>query len=112
MKEMTERQEEVYDLIVAYIDATGWPPTRLEIGQYFGFNRNAAQEHLMAIQKKGYISITKGIARGISVLDTSLMGDWTPVEDEIEVGDKVVDSHGVLHVCTGKYSKGINDGNC
>lgn len=69
MTPMTKKQRAVYNFIVGHTNQHGYPPTRKEIAKEFGFkSANGAQEHLMWIQKKGYISITKGVARGIKVL--------------------------------------------
>lgn len=63
---LTARQTEILDLIKAAIEQTGFPPTRAEIAQTLGFkSANAAEDHLRALEKKGYISLAPGASRGI-----------------------------------------------
>ena len=66
MKTLTNRQKEILDLIKSYIADYGFPPTRAEISKILGFrSANAAEQHLRAIEKKGYIQILSGASRGI-----------------------------------------------
>ena len=66
---LTARQSQILDVIKANIKDTGFPPTRVEIAQYFGFKSpNAAEDHLRALERKGYITILPGSSRGIQVL--------------------------------------------
>ena len=66
MKNLTERQKEILDLIKSYIGDYGFPPTRADISKKLGFkSANAAEQHLRAIEKKGYIKILSGASRGI-----------------------------------------------
>jgi repressor LexA len=63
---LTDRQAEILGLIEQAIVQTGFPPTRAEIAQTLGFkSANAAEDHLRALEKKGYISIAPGASRGI-----------------------------------------------
>ncbi|OCG44838.1 repressor LexA [Gilliamella sp. Choc5-1] len=69
MRPLTERQQEIYDLIKDNIQTTGMPPTRAEIAQKLGFrSANAAEEHLKALAKKGAIEMIAGSSRGIRLL--------------------------------------------
>ncbi|MDG2019773.1 MAG: transcriptional repressor LexA [SAR86 cluster bacterium] len=66
MKNLTDRQKEILDLIKSFIGDYGFPPTRAEISKKLGFkSANAAEQHLRAIEKKGYIKILSGASRGI-----------------------------------------------
>jgi repressor LexA len=69
MKELTKQQTKVLTCVEVYLNKTGFPPTRAEICKELGFKSpNAAEMHLRALEKKGYISIKSGSSRGISVL--------------------------------------------
>lgn len=69
MKILTNRQQEIYNLIREAIHETGMPPTRQEIATKLGFrSTNAAEDHLKALAKKGYIEIMAGTSRGIRLL--------------------------------------------
>ena len=66
MKNLTKRQEEILDLIKSHITDFGFPPTRADIAKTLGFKSpNAAEQHLRAIEKKGFIKILSGASRGI-----------------------------------------------
>ena len=66
MKNLTKRQEEILDLIKSHISDFGFPPTRADIANKLGFKSpNAAEQHLRAIEKKGFIKILSGASRGI-----------------------------------------------
>jgi len=69
MKELTKQQIKVLACVEVYLNKTGFPPTRVEICQELGFKSpNAAETHLRALEKKGYIAIKSGSSRGISVV--------------------------------------------
>lgn len=77
MRPLTPRQAEILDLIKNNIAETGMPPTRAEIAKRLGFkSANAAEEHLKALAKKGFIEIMPGTSRGIRL----------PHEEEVETG--------------------------
>lgn len=66
MKELTPAQSRVLDFIRLFMTANGHPPTRAEIAKALGYgSANAAQDHLIAIQRKGFIRLVQGTARGI-----------------------------------------------
>lgn len=68
LPKLTARQEEILGLITLAIEQSGLPPTRAEIANRLGFaSANAAEEHLRALAKKGYIELSPGTSRGIRV---------------------------------------------
>ena len=69
MKELTNQQSKVLSCVEVYLNKTGFPPTRAEICKELGFKSpNAAEMHLRALEKKGYITIQSGSSRGISIV--------------------------------------------
>ena len=63
---LTERQQQILDLVQSAIERTGAPPTRAEIAAELGFRSpNAAEEHLQALARKGVIELVGGTSRGI-----------------------------------------------
>lgn len=71
MKNLTKRQEEILNLIKKHMFDLGFPPTRADIAKSLGFKSpNAAEQHLRAIEKKGYIKILSGASRGIVLNDS------------------------------------------
>lgn len=63
---LTDRQQQILELIQTTIANTGAPPTRAEIAHVLGFkSANAAEEHLKALARKGAIELVSGTSRGI-----------------------------------------------
>jgi len=70
---LTDRQQQILDLIQRAIASTGAPPTRAEIAAELGFkSANAAEEHLQALARKGAIELVSGTSRGIRLKDDTL----------------------------------------
>ena len=73
VKKLTDKQSRIYDLIVAWQMRNGYPPTQAEIRDHFGFGSlNAVRSHLALIEKKGYIRLNGGRARGIQLASLPL----------------------------------------
>ncbi len=73
---LTERQQMILDFVKNYIETTGMPPTRAEIARDIGFrSANAAEEHLKALARKGYIEMLSGTSRGIRILEDEVAND-------------------------------------
>ncbi|MDD2808764.1 transcriptional repressor LexA [Rhodoferax sp.] len=70
---LTDRQQQILDLIERAIARTGAPPTRAEIATELGFkSANAAEEHLQALARKGAIELVSGTSRGIRLRGDTL----------------------------------------
>ena len=68
--QLTVRQRQILELIRRHVRETGYPPTRAEIAQAFGFRSvNAAVDHLKALARHGVIELRQGTSRGIRLLD-------------------------------------------
>ncbi|CAM4216039.1 transcriptional repressor LexA [Vibrio neonatus] len=92
MRPLTQRQQQVFDLIKAKIEDTGMPPTRAEIARALGFrSANAAEEHLKALAKKQVIEIIPGASRGIRILlqDTA-NDDGLPLIGNVAAGEPIL----------------------
>ena len=70
---LTDRQQQILDLVQSAIERTGAPPTRAEIAAELGFkSANAAEEHLQALARKGVIELVGGTSRGIRLKSETL----------------------------------------
>lgn len=88
---LTKRQQQIYDLIKENIQQTGMPPTRAEIAKFFGFkSANAAEEHLKALAKKGYIEMLAGTSRGIRLLEDSIEEEGLPLIGRVAAGEPIL----------------------
>ncbi len=89
MKNLTKRQEEILNLIKTHILDFGFPPTRADIAKTLGFKSpNAAEQHLRAIEKKGFIKILSGASRGIVLNDSD--SDEIPVIGLVAAGGPIL----------------------
>ncbi|OKY26657.1 MULTISPECIES: transcriptional repressor LexA [Thalassotalea] len=90
-KPLTNRQEQIFDLIKEKISETGMPPTRAEIATFFGFkSANAAEEHLKALAKKGYIEMLPGTSRGIRLADDFVEEQGLPLIGRVAAGEPIL----------------------
>ena len=67
-RKLTDRQQQVLDFVQLCITKK-YPPTLREIGAHFGFNDRAAQNHLVALEKKGYIRRAPYSSRTIRIIE-------------------------------------------
>ncbi|AXA30900.1 DNA-binding protein [Klebsiella variicola] len=66
---LTFRQQEVFDLLLAYINQHGYPPTLSELADMLGVSSsNAVLLHLRALERKNFIKLSRRVSRGISIV--------------------------------------------
>lgn len=76
MRPLTPRQAEILQLLKDYQAHSGMPPTRAEIATQLGFkSANAAEEHLKALAKKGFIEMMPGTSRGIRLIEEDVVAN-------------------------------------
>ena len=86
---LTNRQQQIYSFICSAIERDGMPPTRADIAAEFGFkSANAAEEHLKALARKGYIEIVPGTSRGIRIVDEAPEG--LPLIGRVAAGSPIL----------------------
>ncbi len=70
MEALTRRQREVWEFIRAGQERLGATPSIRELAEHFGFvSPNAAQAHVQALRRKGYIKAASGRARSMELVD-------------------------------------------
>lgn len=68
----TAAQRAVLSFVERFIATEQCPPTRAEIAANFNFaSQNAAHDHLVALERKGFVRLKPGRSRGIFVLMTA-----------------------------------------
>lgn len=92
---LTARQQEIFDFVKKHIEETGMPPTRVEIAKEIGFKSpNAAEEHLKALARKGYIEMLSGTSRGIRILveteEVAANDDSLPLVGKVAAGSPIL----------------------
>ena len=91
MRPLTSRQSQIFDLIKEQISQTGMPPTRAEIADFFGFkSANAAEEHLKALAKKGFIEMIPGTSRGIRLAEEYIEESGLPLVGRVAAGEPIL----------------------
>jgi len=67
---LTDRQEKILTFIKKSIHEQGYPPTIREIGEHFGIrSTNGVNDHLKALERKGYLLRGELKSRALSVID-------------------------------------------
>src|ERR1041385_8779738 len=64
---LTERQQSILDFINEYVESNGFPPSVREIGRHFGVYPATVQDHISALERKGYLQKKRFQSRTISV---------------------------------------------
>jgi repressor LexA len=91
MAQLTPRQADILDLIQRFIDDSGMPPTRAEIARELGFrSANAAEEHLRALKRKGFIDLIPGASRGIQLTRVAREPDGLPLVGRVAAGQPIL----------------------
>ncbi|MDT8384286.1 MAG: transcriptional repressor LexA [Gammaproteobacteria bacterium] len=89
MQGLTKRQQQVLDMIRNFIDDYNVPPTRVEIAHAMGFrSANAAEDHLKALLRKGFIEMYAGSSRGIRIVESERPG--LPVVGRVAAGNPIL----------------------
>jgi repressor LexA len=97
---LTARQAEILELIRSFIEEEGCPPTRAEIAATLGFrSANAAEDHLRALERKGYIEMIPGSSRGIRLLGEEEEEYGLPVVGRVAAGEPILAEQNIEDYC-------------
>lgn len=70
MQGLTKRQAQTLDFIRSSIEDRGYPPTLREIGEHMGIrSTNGVNDHLRALERKGYLTREDMKSRALRVVD-------------------------------------------
>jgi repressor LexA len=83
MKQITARQKEVLTFISDFSEENAYPPTVREIGEHFGISLRAVQDHVAALQKKGYLSLCQKRSRSMRVLIDERKRELSPYINKV-----------------------------
>ena len=92
MDELTVRQQQVLDIIRESMTERGFPPTRAEIAAALGFRSvNAAEVHIKALIRKGYLERSPGASRGIRPVEAaSAWESGLPLVGRVAAGSPIL----------------------
>src|SRR5688572_29070557 len=72
MQGLTKRQQQTLEYIRQSIEQRGYPPTLREIGEYMGIrSTNGVNDHLRALERKGYLRREDMKSRALRLVDMS-----------------------------------------
>ena len=87
-RELTSTQKKVLEYLIDQIKGKGIPPTLAEAASHFGYrNRATVQQHLTAIERKGYIKKNPKLSRGIELTLEEKFFVPRPVLGEVAAGN-------------------------
>ncbi|HSP87312.1 MAG TPA: transcriptional repressor LexA [Ignavibacteriaceae bacterium] len=87
-KEITEIQKRILEFLIEEKTGRGFPPTLAEIANHFGYkNRTTVQQHLQALQRKGFIKKNPKLSRGIELTLEEKFFIPRPVLGEVAAGN-------------------------
>jgi len=88
---LTDRQREVLDFISESIRKRGYPPTLREIGSHFGIrSTNGVNDHLRALEKKGFLHREDLKSRALRPLVTENNYVEVPVLGKVAAGQPLL----------------------
>lgn len=87
-KEITEVQKRILNFLIEQKTGRGIPPTLAEIAKHFGYkNRATVQQHLAALEKKGFIKKNPKLSRHIELTLEDKFFIPCPVLGEVAAGN-------------------------
>ena len=92
MKQLTAKQQQIYDYIVSFADEHGYPPSVREIGEYVGLKSpSTVHFHLKGLQTAGLITQAAGKTRAISITEEApARKDKVPVVGNVAAGAPIL----------------------
>jgi repressor LexA len=89
--QLTDRQKEILAFINRSIGERGYPPTLREIGRQFGIkSTNGVNDHLRALEKKGYLQREDMKSRALRPVDTVGQTVEIPVLGRVAAGQPLL----------------------
>ena len=89
---LTRKQRRVLDLIRDFVDENGYSPSVRELGELLGLAPATVQQHLDALQTKGYIDRT-GAAHGVTLAEEASAvteSIFVPIVGTIAAGEPIL----------------------
>ena len=85
MDKLTSKQKGILNFIEKYRYDYTYPPTLKEIGERFKITIGTVQDHIYALQKKGYLERKKDIARGFTVVKSEEEKNLEKIRSEVNL---------------------------
>ncbi|MBS1518404.1 MAG: transcriptional repressor LexA [Bacteroidetes bacterium] len=85
MHKLTSKQKSILDFIANFGNEYSYPPTLKEIGEKFRITIGTVQDHIKALQNKGYLERRKDIARGFRVVKSDEENQKERIKSQLNV---------------------------
>lgn len=115
LKKLTKRQSAVLDFICAQIEDEGYPPTIREIGDHLGIkSTNGVNDHLKALERKGYLEREDGKSRALKPLhradgESFELGQLSATDDTTAYDEQIHSVPVVGRIAAGQPSAAIEN---
>ena len=93
MKDLTPKQQEIYDFIVSFSDGHGYPPSVREIGQAVGLKSpSTVHFHIKGLENAGVITKAAGKTRAMTLTEEteSARRDKIPLVGNVAAGSPIL----------------------
>src|SRR5215475_10874369 len=83
---LTERQQAILDFINEYVDSNGFPPSVREIGRRFEIYPATVQDHIAALERKGFLQKKRFQSRSLSPVAPKRREGGIPIVGRVAAG--------------------------
>lgn len=109
-KKLTEKQDLILNFIEKFSIENPFPPTLKEIAEEFKITLGTVQDHVFAIEKKGFIKRYPDVARGFKVTrpgdnKTQDMADMIPIYGNVAAGEPIFATENIQGYVTMEKNK-------
>jgi repressor LexA len=100
MKPLTQRQQQVLELISDYIERHGFPPSHRELMVSLGVKSPLGiLKHIRTLEKKGHLTRRQGSSRGISLVNRPPRPTMLPIVGSVRAGHPEEAVENILGYC-------------
>jgi repressor LexA len=95
MDKLTDKQKKILDFIADYSTDNPYPPTFQEIAAKFKITIGTVQDHIAALQRKGYLERIPDVARGFKIVSQepeafdAYQNGMIPLYGNVAAGDPI-----------------------
>ena len=113
---LTDRQRRIIEVLEEHVARLGVPPSISELARTLGVTGATAHQHLKALERKGYLQVLPGRARGLRLLRTTGGDDGgesrtreIPILGRVAAGQPILaveNLEGTIHIDATQYPTG------
>jgi repressor LexA len=95
---LTDRQQAILDFINEHAGSNGFPPSIREIGSHFGIYPATVQDHIAALERKGFLQKKRFQSRTLSPVSPKRREGEIPIVGRVAAGQPLLASENVEDV--------------